>query len=212
MTILNVINSTLICLVAVSALLSSSQKEAIHNERVIVGEITIAPGEVIESRGINPVVLVYFTDATLEISGVDGKPSTASFKRGATIFEKTQPRRTKNSGSAMVRIAQIELLSAGRNETWGNTGLSPKYKMILENEYVRVYEIRIAAGTREPQHTHRDRVVVCLSGAQMKHLMTDGREENSTLNTGQLDWRLGSTHIGQNMGHTDLWVMAVEPK
>jgi hypothetical protein len=55
-------------------------------------------------------------------------------------------------------------------------------------------------------------VVVCLSGAQLRHLMPDGREEPSTLQTGAITWRLGATHIGQNLGNTDLWVIAIEPK
>lgn len=25
-------------------------------------------------------------------------------------------------------------------------------------------------------------------------------------------WRLGATHTGHNLGHTNLWVIAVEPK
>jgi hypothetical protein len=82
----------------------------------------------------------------------------------------------------------------------------------VENRYARVYDIRIPAHTNEPQHTHHDRVVVCLSGAKLEHLYPDGRKEPSTLSTGEVAWRRGGTHIGQNLGDTDLWVIAVEPK
>jgi quercetin dioxygenase-like cupin family protein len=123
-----------------------------------------------------------------------------------------QPRTVKNTGPSAVHFARIEFLGSGLAETWGTTGLSPNYKLLIENQYTRVYDIRIPAGTREPQHTHHDRVVVCLSGAQLKHLMPDGREEPSTLKTGEIVWRRGGTHIGQNLGKTDLWVIAVEPK
>jgi len=75
-----------------------------------------------------------------------------------------------------------------------------------------VYDIRIPAGVREPQHSHRDRVVICLSGAKLSHLLPDGRQEPSTLETGESTWRRGGTHVGQNLGTTDLWVIAVEPK
>ena len=30
--------------------------------------------------------------------------------------------------------------------------------------------------------------------------------------TGEIAWRRGGTHIGHNLGKTDLWVIAVEPK
>ena len=75
-----------------------------------------------------------------------------------------------------------------------------------------MYDIRIPAGVREPQHSHRDRVVICLSGAKLSHLLPDGRQEPSTLETGESTWRRGGTHVGQNLGTTDLWVIAVEPK
>jgi hypothetical protein len=42
--------------------------------------------------------------------------------------------------------------------------------------------------------------------------MPDGRTETSTLRTGEIAWRNGGTHIGQNLGKTDLRVIAIEPK
>ena len=35
---------------------------------------------------------------------------------------------------------------------------------------------------------------------------------HSTLKTGEVAFRAGSTHIGRNIGRTDLWVIAIEPK
>jgi len=106
----------------------------------------------------------------------------------------------------------VEFLGNGNPETWGMTGLSPNYKMIFENRYARVYDIKIPAGTKEPQPTHHDRVVICLSGAELSHLLPDGRDEPSTLKTGEIVWRRGGTHVGRYLGTTDLWVIAVEPK
>jgi hypothetical protein len=107
---------------------------------------------------------------------------------------------------------RIEFRGPGSDETIGPKGLSPNYKVLLENRFARVYEIRIPAGTNEPQHTHRDRVVVCLSGAELRHLRPDGSTEVSTLKTGEVVWRKAATHIGQNLGKTDLRAIAVEPK
>jgi hypothetical protein len=84
--------------------------------------------------------------------------------------------------------------------------------VLLENRYARVYDIRIPAHTNEPQHTHHDRVVICLSGAKLEHLFPDGRREPSSLETGEVAYRRGTTHVGQNLGDTALWVIAVEPK
>jgi hypothetical protein len=53
---------------------------------------------------------------------------------------------------------------------------------------------------------------VCLSGAELEHILPDGTHQPSTLETGEIVWRLGATHVGHNLGTTDLWVIAVEPK
>ena len=184
----------------------------VRNARVVVFDETIRPGETMTRSGDCPSEIVYFTDGSLEIAEGSGKPARTSPHRGDAVFETARPRTVKNSGPADVHYARIEFLENGRQETWGSAGLSPNYKLLFENRHTRVYDIRIPAGTKEPQHTHHERVVVCLSGAELKHLMPDGREEPSTLRTGEIVWRPGATHIGQNLGKTDLWVIAVEPK
>ncbi len=184
----------------------------VRNDRVVVSDETIRPDETLTWSGNHPSLVVYFTDGSLEIGGGSGKAANSSVRRGDSVFETARGRTVKNTGTAAVHYARIEFLGNGTPGTWGNTGLSPNYKLLFENQYTRVYDIRIPAGTNEPLHTHHDRVVVCLSGARLKHLMPDGREEPSTLKTNEIVWRRGATHIGQNLGNTDLWVIAVEPK
>jgi len=186
--------------------------DPVRNDRVAVLDGTIQPGETETWPGGHPAMLVYFTDGSLAMAAGGGKPPVTRVKRGEAVFVEAQARTMKNTGSSPVHFARIEFLGGGLAETWGTTGLSPHYVLLFENQYTRVNDIRIPAGTKEPQHTHHDRVVVCLSGAQLKHLMPDGREEPSTLKTGEIVWRRGGTHIGQNLGKTDLWVIAVEPK
>lgn len=203
-----------VCLLAALTPLvaGTAHTETVRNQRVAVIDGSLQPRGSESLPGAHPSVTVYFTDGSLEIAPTGGKSRATSVKRGDVVFDKAQPRVVRNTGSGAVRFVRVELLGKGIPETWGAAGLSPNYKMLLENQYTRVYDIRIAAGTREPQHSHHDRVVICLSGAKLSHLMPDGREEPSTLKTGESTWRRGGTHIGQNLGNTDLWVIAVEPK
>jgi quercetin dioxygenase-like cupin family protein len=133
-------------------------------------------------------------------------------KRGDVIFRGPNDGRITATGESEVRLVRIEFRGAESKVIWGRTGLAPNYELLIENGYVRVYNIRVAAGTSEPMHTHHDRVVVCLSGAQLRHVLPDGHTEDSSLKTGDCLWRLGQTHVGKNIGKTDLWVIAVEPK
>jgi hypothetical protein len=174
---------------------------------VVVTIDHMMPGETRASRGALPSVIVYFTPGVIDVAGKQRNVSA-----GEASFEPAQPRTLKNAGPMELKLVRVEFTGMGLGDTWGATGLSPNYKVVLENRFARVYDIRIPAGTKEPQHTHHDRVVICLSGAKLEHVMPDGRVEPSTLDTGEVVWRRGGTHIGHNLGKTNLWVIAVEPK
>jgi hypothetical protein len=198
----------LLCFAGIAS--AAVQTEKVRNEKVAAFDCTLRPGDTMNIK--DPSVTVYFQGGSLEITPQGGKPRKVTVKPGDTVFRRAQAGVVKNTGSAEIHFARVDFLGSGGSETWGTTGLSPHYKLLFENPYARVYDIRIPAGTKEPQHTHKNRVVVCLSGAQLRHLMPDGRVEPSTLQTGEITWRLGATHIGQNLGTTDLWVIAIEPK
>jgi hypothetical protein len=184
----------------------------VRNDKVAVFEETLRPGETQTWSGDHPSAVVYFTDGSLAVAEGSGKPAATRVQRGESVFETAATRTVHNTGKQDVHYARIEFLGKGLDETWGTTGLAPNYKLLFENRYTRVYDIRIPAGGKEPWHTHHARIVVCLSGAKLRHLMKDGRIEPSTLETGEIAWRGGATHIGENLGTTNLWVIAVEPK
>lgn len=186
--------------------------EKLRNDNVLVAEQTLAPGDVVSLPADRPGVLVYFDHGRIEVTPVGGKLRTEAVKRGQTVFQPPQSGAVKNVGLSELRIVSIEYLGKGGAETWGTAGLAPNYRLLFENQYGRVYDIRMAGGKSEPLHSHHDRVVVCLSGAQLEHEMPDGRKETSSLKTGEIAWRRAATHVGHNLGKTDLWVIAIEPK
>ena len=183
--------------------------QRIHNDKVVSLDYTLKPGETAHLAN-RPAVTVYFDNGSVQITGKDGQTSRKQVMTGETVFGNVIA--IRNTGTSDLKFDRTEFLTAGNDESWGHTGLAPNYKVLIENKYARVYDIKIPAHDREPQHTHHARVVVCLSGAELKHLMPDGREEPSTLRTGEVAWRRAATHIGQNLGDTNLWVIAIEPK
>jgi quercetin dioxygenase-like cupin family protein len=195
----------------VPAAFGASSVERIRNDKVVVMEDTLAPGEQAMPARL-PSMVVYMSDGTLEVTPAEGRARREEVKTGETVFVEAGAATVKNAGDAPLHFARVEFLGPGFAETWGMTGLSPNYKMLVENRYARAYDIKIPAQTFEPQHTHHDRVVVSLSGAELEHILPDGTKQPSTLKTGEVVWRLGATHIGHNLGHTDLWVIAIEPK
>jgi len=207
---------SLICvsliLSTLTAASAASTVEKIRNAKVVVTEDMLAPRESMQLPGKMPSMAVYMTGGMAEIESLHGKPRRDSVHEGETVFQPAEVGSIRNAGSSALHFVRIEFLTAGSLETWGMSGLSPHYTMLLEDRYARAYDIKIPAQTIEPQHTHHDRVVVSRSGAKLEHILPSGETQPSTLQTGEVVWRLGGTHIGHNIGDTDLWVVAVEPK
>jgi hypothetical protein len=188
------------------------QTEKVRNDKVLVVEQALAPGETLSLPGERAGVVVYLDAGSVEIAPPQEKSRTETVTRGEAVFQPPQAGTVKNAGTAVLRVVWTEYLGKGGSNTWGSAGLAPNYKVIFENRYGRVYDIQMAAGKSEPLHSHHDRVVICLSGAELMHEMPDGRKETATLKTGEIAWRGATTHIGHNLGRTDLWAIAIEPK
>lgn len=191
------------------ASLAATSVEKLRNDKVIVTECTLAPGDAEALPDTHPSILVSISGGTVTI-GDKADPRTIAKGQTETLVANSQP--IHNAGSAPLHYVRVDFLTPGTSETWGMTGLPPNYKMLHEDNYGRTYDIRIPPHGSEPQHTHHARVVVSLSGATLEHILPDGTHQPSTLKTGEIAWRPAATHIGHNLGDTPLWVIAVEPK
>ncbi len=90
---------------------------------------------------------------------------------------------------------------------------SPQYyKVLLENDQVRVLEYRLKAGEKEPVHSHPAGVVYVLSGAKLKFSYPDGRTEERTAATGETIWRDPTTHAVENVGDTEAHAITIDLK
>jgi len=185
--------------------------EKIKNENVIAQEETLRPGETESAGGGLANAVVFLSDGSVETSAA-GKATTRAVKRGEVIFREAKEGALRVTGAATVRFVRVEFPKDGDDFVWGTKGFAPDYKLLIENRHARIYDIRIAPQSSEPMHTHRDRVVVCLSGATLRHGFPDGHLEDSSIATDDCLWRKGSTHVGNNIGATPLWVIAIEPK
>ena len=90
---------------------------------------------------------------------------------------------------------------------------SPQYyKVLLENNQVRVLEYRLKAGEKEPMHSHPAGVVYVLSGATLKFSYPGGRTEEKAAATGEAIWRDPVTHAVENIGKTEAHAIAIDLK
>ena len=90
---------------------------------------------------------------------------------------------------------------------------SPQYyKVLLENDQVRVIEYHLKPGEKEPMHSHPAGVVYVLSGGKLKFSYPDGKTEEKAAATGETIWRDPITHAVENVGTTEAHAIAVDLK
>lgn len=90
---------------------------------------------------------------------------------------------------------------------------SPQYyKVLLENDQVRVLEYRLKPGEKEPMHTHTPGVLYIFGDAKLRTTYPDGRTDESAGGAGEAHWRNPVTHAIENIGNTEAHALAVDVK
>ena len=85
------------------------------------------------------------------------------------------------------------------------------YRVLFENQRVRVLEYRDGPGDRTSPHGHPDSVMVTLGGFR-RRLWVDDREVEVDLEPFQARWLDAQEHSGMNIGETPSHSIFVELK
>ncbi len=68
------------------------------------------------------------------------------------------------------------------------------HKVILENEFIRVFDARASKGTKSPMHSHPPFVLISLDSTRFRMTMPDGKISIFDLNPGETRWVEGAQH------------------
>ena len=91
--------------------------------------------------------------------------------------------------------------------------ISPElYKVVLENERIRVLDITLKPGEKSPMHSHPDFAVYALSDGKALFTFKDGKTKDIELKKGQCVWNDAMSHAAENTGTTELHVLNIELK
>jgi len=91
--------------------------------------------------------------------------------------------------------------------------VDPKhYKVLFNNEYVRILDVRQKPGEKSPMHSHPNHVIYSLTGATIKFTSSDGKTNTVTTKAGQVVWHNAETHTVENIGKTENHVLDIELK
>ena len=85
------------------------------------------------------------------------------------------------------------------------------YKLLNENDRVRVLQVTFKPGDIAKMHHHPDHVVYALQGGKMS-LTSEGKTQEMEIRTGSVMFLNAQDHEAKNIGSTTLDLLVVELK
>lgn len=86
------------------------------------------------------------------------------------------------------------------------------YKVIIENDRVRVMDFKLRKGAKEDFHAHPAHVVYVLAGFKIMFHFPDGKTALRETKTGDVLFSEAVTHASENIGDTDAHGLLIELK
>lgn len=117
----------------------------------------------------------------------------------------------------LVALVAAVFLSAafclGRADSQDPVKVDPgHFKVVFENEDIRVLEIRVQAGEKVPSHSHPPGFAYALSDFKAKTTFPDGTIIDGEYKTGQSAETKAVTHMEENTGKTEARLLLIEFK
>jgi len=85
------------------------------------------------------------------------------------------------------------------------------YKLKMENDRVRLFDVTFRIGDKAVMHHHPDHVVYVLEGGKMK-LTSEGKTDILDLKDGDAMFLNAQSHEAENIGQSTLELLVVELK
>jgi mannose-6-phosphate isomerase-like protein (cupin superfamily) len=86
------------------------------------------------------------------------------------------------------------------------------YKVLLENDQVRVLQMDLKAGETDETHSHPSETVYFVKGGKAKIHLPDGGAVEADIPDGHVMWNEAWTHRVENIGSSDILAIIVEAK
>ena len=114
---------------------------------------------------------------------------------------------------ALVVASKVTGLAIGGAVAQDPTVVDAKhYKVMFENDQVRVLKITYGSKEKSVMHEHPNGVAVFLTDGQIKFVLPDGKSQDAAVKAGQAMFAPGGKHLPENMGDKPFEVVLVELK
>ncbi len=86
------------------------------------------------------------------------------------------------------------------------------YRLITENDRVRIFDVRFKPGDKAVMHGHPGHVLYVFSDGQNKLTFPNGESKVFDLKAGAALWIDAGQHATENVGRTDVHLLVIELK
>jgi len=85
------------------------------------------------------------------------------------------------------------------------------YKLLFENERVRVMEVTFKPGESIAPHSHPDHILYAITGGKLS-ITAGGKTQEANIAAGQTMWTAAETHFAKNVGTSTIRILVTELK
>jgi len=150
-------------------------------------------------QGGVPVVVDGEVVGAVGVSGDSPQVDEEIALAGARAFAEPEPERATASAPSPAAADPLE-------------AYPDNYRVLFENERVRVLDFRLAKGASEKPHAHPAHVAVFLADFTIRFTLPDGSTRMRNARFGEIAYSPGAIHASENVGNTDAHGILVELK
>ncbi len=192
-------------------------KVIFENDRVRVLRFTEPPHSKLPMHSHPAYLAVGFTNDYSRYTFPDGKTGEEHTKAGEVAYSKPVTHASEDLAGGTSESVMVELKEPGTgvaaNTMLDAAKLDPKhYKVVIDNDQVRVLRARYGPHEKSVMHEHPAAVVVFMTGGRTKFTMADGTSREVNSKAHDAIWEDATKHLPENTGDTPVEAIVIELK
>jgi len=191
-------------------------KVRLDNAKVRVLEVTGRAGQKAPMHHHPGYVVYNLADGSVRFIDAKGMATDAPLKTGEAMWRDAEDHASEIVSDIHALLFELKGVPSKRKAAApANDAMKidpSHFKVLLDNERVRVLEFTAAAGDKSPMHAHPDYITYNLSASKTTFTYPKGKPVEAVSAAGEVRWHKAETHAGQNTGTTELHVLIVELK
>jgi hypothetical protein len=163
-------------------------------------------------------VVIYLTDADVRVVGPDGVEKDSHRKRGDAIWNEPQKHERINLSDQPYELIQVELKGTMAKGVSIPRALDPlkvtpgRYRVVVENDRVRVLHARIGPRAKAELHAHPPYVSVALLDSRQRIGDESGAMREAVRKAGSVGFNPALKHTEENLSDQPAEFILVELK